>query len=319
MENLDKFNDANILCVGDVMLDEYVYGEVNRISPEAPIPVLNVTKETIQLGGAGNTARNIAALGAHVTFCSVVGEGDATIEILRLLKNEPRITAYIANDKHRSTIRKTRYIAGSQQMLRADREKVQSLSEDQERALIKLVKEEIPRHDILVLSDYGKGVLTKALLQVVIEAANEAKIPIIVDPKEKSAYYYAGATVITPNVKEFDTLIVNEKNRSIVERARMDMVGYRIENILLTRGSEGMHLIAHNFDRRFTALAHDVYDVSGAGDTVVATLAVALAAGFEMIKAVELSNIAAGIVVGKRGTATVSQNELRSKWLRMMS
>lgn len=311
MNIIDTFSNSKILCIGDIMLDEYIYGNVERISPEAPIPVLLVKDEKIQLGGAGNTARNIVALGAQVTFCSIMGNDAASIEMLRLLKEEPRITAYMTLDKHRKTIRKTRYIAGSQQMLRADREMIHWLSQDQEVAFVKLIKQEIIKHEVIVLSDYNKGLLTKTVLQETLRAANDANIPVIVDPKSRSAYYYAGATVITPNAKEFDVLISKEENKSIGERARMDMEGYRIGNILLTRGSEGMTLITPSFTKHIEARAHEVYDVSGAGDTVVATLAVAMASGLLLSDAANLANIAAGIVVGKRGTATVSCNELK--------
>lgn len=312
--DFDKFPEVNILCVGDIMLDEYVYGEVNRISPEAPIPILNVKDVALQLGGAGNTARNMAALGARVTFCSIIGDDEDGSKILRLMKDESRITPYILLNKHRQTIKKTRYVAGSQQMIRVDREKMQSLSQDQAGALTKLIEQELPKHDILVISDYNKGVLTDGVLTAAINEANKALITVIVDPKIRPTSIYAGATIITPNWHEFEAMDSIYNSAVIHQRARDIMNRFKIKNMLITRGDKGVSIICEDYTKHLPAMAHEICDVSGAGDTVVATLAVAMASGAYRIDSVKLANLAAGIVVGKRGTATVSREELTERW-----
>jgi rfaE bifunctional protein kinase chain/domain len=297
---------ARVLVVGDVMLDRYWFGEVGRISPEAPVPVVKIDKTQDLPGGAANVARNAAALGAQIQLLSVVGRDEAGTRLRQLLRKE-RISAQLHVDPTISTTIKLRVIARKQQLLRVDfetepsHETLASKLRDFEKMLRKV--------DVVILSDYGKGGL-KHIVSM-IRLARRAKIPVLVDPKGDDYTRYRGATLITPNRAEFREVAGTwEGERDFARRAQALRSKLNAGALLITRSEEGMTLFREGARFHVAAQAREVFDVSGAGDTVIATLAVMLASGAGMEDAVRLANRAAGIVVGKFGTAVVQPAEL---------
>ncbi|HEY9078729.1 D-glycero-beta-D-manno-heptose-7-phosphate kinase [Magnetovibrio sp.] len=311
---IERLNGARILCVGDVMLDRYVMGDVQRISPEAPIPVLRVERETTMLGGAGNVASNVAALGGGGTFVAVTGEDEGGDEIARLLAQLQSIRADLVTDSDRRTTLKTRFVGANQQLMRADVESTDALSTATQVAVLERIAHITdPGIGAVVLSDYGKGVLSDTVVQGVIAQAHKANIPVIIDPKGCDYSRYRGADIITPNKKELmdATAMPAHSDDDVVAACHHLIETCGVGGVLATRSADGMTLVIK--DRaplHLKAEAREVFDVSGAGDTVVATLALALAGGADLNVAASLANTAAGIVVGKAGTATVSAAEL---------
>lgn len=303
-----------ILVLGDVMLDTFVYGECARISPEAPIPVVRIEREEAMLGGAGNVSRNIAALGATAILIGIVGDDPAGVALRARIAAESGIIADLVSDG-RPTTQKTRFVAAQQQMLRVDSEK--SYPADPA-PLLSAVERQIDHVDAVVLSDYAKGVLTPHLLHAVIRCARQAGKPIIADPKSTDVARYNGVTLMTPNAHEASAAsgIACDADDAAAGDAA-DRLLQRMPDspgLLVTRGPHGMTLAQRGAPpRHFHARARAVFDVSGAGDTVVATLAVALAAGIDLSDAAELANIAAGVAVSKPGTAVVTVDELREE------
>jgi D-beta-D-heptose 7-phosphate kinase/D-beta-D-heptose 1-phosphate adenosyltransferase len=309
----DRYSSVRVLCVGDVMLDRFVHGNVSRISPEAPIPVFSVHEERSMLGGAGNVARNIAALGAAQDFLTVVGRDPAAEEILQGLAALDNCTPAVIEESGRKTAVKIRYLAQQQQMLRVDSETTEPLADDLFGQLLDRFRGALSRCDIVLLSDYAKGVLAGERASVLIDAARGARKPVFVDPKGLDFGRYRGAALIKPNLQE-----LREASRMAVDtaqdaeraaRAVLDSSG--IAALLITRGVEGMMLVrpgAPVFSVK--GGAREVFDVSGAGDTAAANLAVAFASGAQLEDAVKLANIAAGIAVSKLGTATVTRDQL---------
>lgn len=313
---LEKLGNAKVLCLGDVMLDRFVYGRVTRISPEAPIPVLHIDHEDQMLGGAGNVVRNLAALGATTQFLAVVGDDNAGQQVRRLLVDEPGVDAKLRVETGRETTIKTRFIAGTQQMLRTDRETARAAGDDIRAALCGDAEAAIPHFPVVILSDYAKGVLDDATLGRVIARARDAGTTIIVDPKGADYARYKGASLLTPNLKELATAIGRDLtgDADIVGAAEDMIKTLDLEGLLVTRSKDGMTLVtAKGAVSHFSAAAQDVFDVSGAGDTVVAALAAVLAAGGSMEQATALANVAAGIVVGKVGTAIVYADDLAAQ------
>ena len=312
LQLIDRLDKVNILCLGDVMLDKFVYGDVSRISPEAPVPVCRVIDEASMLGGAGNVARNLAEVGVSVEFVSVIGNDEAADQVLSLVQGINQIRPKLIQEPGRQTTIKERYFGGSQQLMRLDREDCKDISNDTKENIIDYVRKTIATADALILSDYGKGVLTPESLQELISIAKNYNCPVIVDPKGGDYQRYRGATVITPNLRELSESskrgIID--NTTLVDAARFIAMEYGIENILVTRSAEGMTLVSDKSIDHLPAEAREIFDVSGAGDTVVAILAAVLAAGGGLLMASRLSNIAAGIAVGKTGTAVVSATEL---------
>ena len=306
--------DAQVLCVGDIMLDRFVQGAVERVSPEAPIPVLRIEHERAMLGGAGNVARNLAALGARTRFLGVVGDDPAGREVARLLALEPGVAADLVVEPTRETGIKTRFMAGTQQLLRTDRETVRPIAEASEGRLLSAFKSALPEAGAVVLSDYGKGTLTRRLLGDAVRLATAAEIPSVVDPKASDYAIYRGATLVTPNRAELSlaTRLPARTEEEAVDAARALIAANSFAAVLATRGPDGMILVTEDRAIGIPATAREIYDVSGAGDTVVATVAAALAAGLPLIQAAELANVAAGIVVGKVGTAVAAADEIRS-------
>ncbi|ARJ64436.1 bifunctional heptose 7-phosphate kinase/heptose 1-phosphate adenyltransferase [Magnetospirillum sp. ME-1] len=313
VERVEKLRDIMVLCIGDAMLDRFVYGAVERISPEAPIPVLCIERETAMLGGAGNVVRNLVAVGAAPAFVSVVGDDAAGREVTRLVGEHGEIDPCIVVEPGRQTTIKTRFFASHQQLLRADRESRSPVDESIRDQLLTRVERLLPKAGVVVLSDYGKGVLAAPVAGELIRRAKAAGKPVIVDPKGTDYTIYAGATLVTPNRKELHeaTGMAVDSDDDVVAAARhlIDTCGF--EAVLVTRSQDGMTLV-HSSGRinHLPAEAREVFDVSGAGDTVVATLAAALASGATLPEAAHLANVAAGIVVGKVGTAVAYADEL---------
>src|SRR6266536_1785218 len=312
--------EQTIVCVGDLMLDDFVYGEVSRISPEAPAPILAVTRNDLTIGGAGNVARNIAALGARCVFLGVVGEDEASRTLMRALAAEPLIEPHLVVDAGRPTTRKVRFVSEhhSTHLLRADWELAEALNAKTEKALIDRTLAALPRAASLVLSAYAKGTLTPRVIREVIDAARKAGIPIIVDPKAVDYSVYRVATVIKPNRKELSeaTRQRADSDADVIAAAAQLNRLLGTDAVVVSLSDAGLILVpAEGAAVHVPAYAVKLRDTSGAGDTVVAALAVLLAtkAGYE--PAVRAANAAAAVVVGKRGTATVSAAELRSRIL----
>ncbi len=314
VKDVQKLAGARVLAVGDVMLDRFVYGSVERISPEGPIPVLRVEREAAMLGGAGNVVRNLAALGARCQFLAVVGDDEAGDEVRMLLAEEPEAVDLLLCERGRKTSIKERYVAGAQQLLRVDRESLEKLATATRRKLIESAESAMGQVNAVVLSDYGKGVLDPATLAALIAAAEERGLPLVVDPKGRDYGLYCGAGLVTPNRRELHeaTGLPVRDDREIEAACRALLRDCGIEAVLATRSEQGMTLVSQDGGTvHLPALTREVYDVSGAGDTVAAVTAAALAAGIELHRAARLANLAAGIVVGKVGTAVAHPGELR--------
>jgi D-beta-D-heptose 7-phosphate kinase / D-beta-D-heptose 1-phosphate adenosyltransferase len=310
---VNTLKGVRVLCVGDVMLDRFVYGEVERISPEAPIPVVRVKRESAMLGGAGNVVRNLVALGALPHFLAVVGDDGAGREVTRLVGEHAEVDPMLIVENGRQTTIKTRFFAGSQQLLRADRETSTAMQPESQAQLLDIVDGLLAGVGVVVLSDYGKGVLSRAVSRALVDSALKAGRPVVVDPKGSDYSAYAGATVVTPNRKELGeaTGLPVSTDSEIVAAARRLIDSCSFANVLVTRSQDGMTLVSAAGEvQHLAAEAREVYDVSGAGDTVVATLAAALAAGAPLPQAARLANVAAGIVVGKVGTAVAYASDL---------
>ena len=310
--HMDTLQGVRVLCVGDVMLDRFVYGDVARISPEAPVPICRVAKETAMLGGAGNVVRNLDALGISVSFVSVVGNDDARDEVRELLKALPAVNSSLITDPKRRTTIKERFIAGVQQLLRVDRESEASIDARIAKQVDKGIAKVLPTAGAVVVSDYGKGVLTDDSLRTLIDGARQAGCPVVVDPKGNDYRRYAGAFLVTPNRQELIAAsgMKADSDDEIVAAARHLVQACAVEYVLVTRSGDGMTLVSSDQVHHLTAKAREVFDVSGAGDTVVATLAAALAGGVPLLEAAQIANVAAGIVVGKVGTAVAHPDDI---------
>ncbi|MGF6311164.1 D-beta-D-heptose 7-phosphate kinase/D-beta-D-heptose 1-phosphate adenosyltransferase [Bradyrhizobium sp. i1.8.4] len=305
-----------VLCVGDLMLDEFVYGEVSRISPEAPAPVIAVRRSEVNIGGAGNVARNIASLGGHCIFVGLIGEDAAGTVLTEALAKEAGIETVLVRDAARPTTRKVRFVSEqfSTHMLRSDWELAAPAAPAVEQQLIDAILPRLARADIVLLSDYAKGVLTARVIRNVIDAARQAQKRVIVDPKSANLAIYRGATVLTPNRKEFAeaTRSRADSQDSIAQAAPDAMHLADCEAMLVTQGERGMTLVTRAGESiHVPALPVKVRDVSGAGDTVAAALALALAGGADWEGALRIASAAAAVAVGKTGTAIVKPAELR--------
>jgi D-beta-D-heptose 7-phosphate kinase/D-beta-D-heptose 1-phosphate adenosyltransferase len=319
-KRLQSIGQQTILCVGDLMLDDFVYGEVGRISPEAPAPVLAVKRNEIAIGGAGNVARNVASLGARCIFVGLVGDDEAGREVIARLQADPLIEPSLVVDRTRPTTRKVRFVSEhfSTHLLRADWEQAGPVDAEREGELLARALAALPRVGAVVLSDYAKGALTPRLLGEIIAAANKAGTPVIVDPKAADYSVYRGATVLKPNRKELaeTTRMAVVSDDDVVAAAGKLNVDLGTQAVLCSLSDDGLMLVpARGAPIRVPAYPVKVKDASGAGDTVVAALAVMLAARADFEVAVRVANAAGAIVVGKRGTATVSAAELRSRFV----
>lgn len=310
---IQNFHKGKILVIGDLMVDEFIWGKVRRISPEAPVPIVEVVSQSYGLGGAANVVNNIYSLEGKVSVVGIVGD-DAMGQILLNQLHERNIsTAGIIIDKTRPTTLKTRIIAHNQQVVRVDREKTNAVDEFITARMIEYVEQQIDNVSAIIIEDYGKGVITPSLLKEVIQLAHQKGKLVTVDPKTDHFLYYKGVDVITPNTDEAGAMlgvtIKNEKELLSVGKRMVEMLGGT--SVLITRGEQGMSLFEKDGSvTHLPTTAREVYDVCGAGDTVIATLTLVLAVGGSIKEAAFLSNYAAGIVVGKVGVATVSKQEL---------
>ena len=308
-----KLVGARIVCIGDLMLDRFVYGRAERISPEAPIPVVRIEREESMLGGVGNVVRNIVGLGGQVEFVSVVGQDAAGREVLNLVAGLEGVEPHLLVERGRPTTIKTRYVAGHQQMLRADSETsdpvAASIAEDAARLVTQAMKD----CAVVVLSDYAKGVLVPNEIAAIVKAAKAAKRIVIVDPKGRDYSRYKGANILTPNQRELAeaTGLPADGDKGVEQAARRLLKTTLAEAIVVTRGADGMSIVpAKGKVHHLPALAREVFDVSGAGDTVIATLATALAGGLSLLDAARLASVAASVVVAKLGTAVAYSADL---------
>jgi rfaE bifunctional protein kinase chain/domain len=303
----NQFSKARVLVVGDVMLDRYWFGDTGRISPEAPVPVVQVAKIDERLGGAANVARNASALGAKTTILGVIGQDEAGKRVEQLLQ-ESGVQSQLQADSKVPTTVKLRVIARQQQLIRLDFEETPSQNSLDEK--LKRFESLLPQVDVVILSDYGKGALEQVSAMIALAKAN--KKLVLVDPKGDAYSKYKGATVLTPNRSELRQVIGQWSDEAdLTKRAQSLRQELELSALLLTRSEEGMTLFTEKGTEHVRAQAREVFDVSGAGDTVIATLAVAMAAGWPLERAMALANRAGGIVVGKLGTATVSAEELQ--------
>ncbi len=311
---VSRFKDKRILVIGDLMLDQYVRGKVSRISPEAPVPIVRVTEEAFIPGGAGNVADNLAALGACPSVIGIVGDDEAGRELRDDLRARNVGVSGIITDRWRLTSQKCRIVAERQQVVRFDRETSGPLSSETETKLLSRLSEAFACAQAIILSDYGKGVISPRILKAAISLAGKRGIPITVDPKIEHFRLYRGVTCLTPNLQEaWGGMQKSQKSgASALESLGQDILrALRPESLLITRGPDGMSLfrpgarVVH-----IPTQAREVFDVTGAGDTVISVLTLALAAGAGIIQAAQLANHAAGLVVGKLGTAVATSKEL---------
>lgn len=309
---IEGLTHATVLVVGDVMLDRFVHGAVDRISPEAPIPVLSVKGRSTVPGGAGNVVCNIAAVGAKSVLVSVTGDDPAADELGGLLENKPGLSLTLIRDTARPTTVKTRFLAGGQQLLRADEETAHALDSETEAALIAAIDMALPRCGAIVLSDYGKGVLTDGVIKAVIDRAHKAGIPVLVDPKGRDYGRYSGADLLTPNRAELSlaTGLAMDSDQDVEAACAAAIRDFGTAGILATRSEKGMTLADAESVLHIPAQAREVFDVVGAGDTVIALMASALASGLDKGNAARLANLGGGVVVGKTGTAVARPEEL---------
>jgi len=314
---IDRFPATRILVVGDIVLDHYIWGKVSRISPEAPVPVVNVTKESLLLGGATNVVQNIHALGGSVSVCGVIGSDQAGTQVLQLLRSQHIPTDGLLVDEGRPTTIKTRIIAHSQQVVRFDRETKEGIGKDLHRRIFEQVKRNIATGlDGIVLSDYCKGVVTNDLVHDIVKIARKNNIIVAVDPKVSHFNMYRGVTILTPNANEasIGSKVDITDEESLLRAGTLLLKRLNCAAVLITRGELGMSLFEHGKKvTHIPTVAREVFDVTGAGDTVIATLTLAMASGASMTDAARISNYAAGIVVGIVGTAAVKQDQLKQR------
>jgi D-beta-D-heptose 7-phosphate kinase/D-beta-D-heptose 1-phosphate adenosyltransferase len=322
LEILGSFHDARVLILGDVMLDRFIYGSVERISPEAPIPVMAVERTAAMPGGAANVARNVATLGGQATLIGLVGQDSGADELRAQLASLPTITAELVIDASRPTTVKTRYVAGRQQVLRTDVESRTPVTPVIADELLSLFRKALPRVQVVILSDYDKGALSESMAGAAIAAAREAGRPVVVDPKSRSLRKYHHASVLTPNRYELQAASGHDcsSDEQVVAAAQSILAQGCCDALVVTRGKDGMTVVemddgaatggGSTSSVHIRTAAREVFDVSGAGDTAVATLALGLAHSAALADAARLANTAAGIVVGKHGTATVSAGEI---------
>lgn len=310
----DDFQDLNIMVIGDVMVDSYIWGKVDRISPEAPVPIVAIHKNEDRLGGAGNVARNVHSLGSNPILCSVIGDDYESKIIFDLLKEEDISHQGIVVSKERRTTVKQRVLSGSQQLLRVDKEDKHFLSRKEKKELISRIEAVFSQVDAIIFEDYDKGVIDKELITYVTEKANALNVPIIVDPKKNNFHHYKNVTLFKPNLKEIKeglngsiTIDDKEKLSKEVSKFMRDMT---IEGILLTLSEKGVYIEFQNERHYIPAHLRNIADVSGAGDTVVSVAAICLALGLPTKVIAEMANLAGGIVCEHVGVVPIDRDQL---------
>ena len=316
LELLNQFQGLPVLCVGDVMVDLYIHGQAHRISPEAPVPVVRVTRRLMVPGGAGNVVKNLGALGTAPRAVCLTGDDAWADELSRLFTAAGLTAPVLIRDAARPTSVKTRIIAGIQQVVRFDEEDDRPLAGGRAEKLLEAVKAALPEVRAVALSDYGKGCLTDELLRAILDLARAAGRPVVIDPKGRDYSRYRGAALVTPNRQE----LAEAAGRHLVTAGELEMAGREVmaacglSNLLITRSEDGMMLLEEGRSEPvlLPSQAREVFDVSGAGDTVVAVMAAALALNAPLALGARLANLAAGVVVGKVGTATASPGEIKA-------
>ena len=306
-----KNENPKILVIGDLMIDHYLWGKCERISPEAPVQIVNIDKESSVLGGAGNVINNLRALGSRVDVLSVVGDDYVANELKALLENIKVQSNMLIIEQNRKTSKKSRLIASQQQVLRYDNESIEDISSSSEKEIINKLSVNISNYDVVILSDYGKGVLTTKLTQEIISISNKNKVKVFVDPKGKDYSKYKGAYTLTPNKKEAieaSNILIND-NESLEKAIKKLKEECELEVSLITLSESGIAIFDDNLRIKPT-VAREVYDVTGAGDTVIASIAFAIANHMKIDDAIQFANLAAGVVVGKIGSATASLDEI---------
>ena len=313
-KGIDNFGKSMILVIGDIMLDKFIWGNVSRISPEAPVPVVEVEHETVMLGGATNVVNNLVSLGGSVMMCGVVGNDPTGKEIISRLDELNVDTGGIAIEVDRPTSVKTRIIAHDQQVVRYDREKTISLKPKTIKGILDFINEKKGNLSALIVSDYGKGVISRQLMDGLKSIISDCDFPVTVDPNVKNFSLYKDVTVITPNHNQAGEIagieIINEENLKKVGKKLLN--NKKCKAVLITRGKDGMTLFEQkNRITHIKSIARKIYDVTGAGDTVIATLTLGIAGGLDLKSAAYLSNLSGGIVVGEIGTSTVKIDNLK--------
>ncbi len=311
-EIISAFPGVRVFVIGDLIMDHFLWGKVRRISPEAPVPVVEVEREDLMLGGAANVAHNIRSLGGAVSITGVIGKDDDGRRFLRALKKKSIPAGGIVQDPTRPTTTKTRIIAHHQQVVRYDREKSDGIKAAVTREVISNIRKTVAAADVVVVSDYAKGLVSGGLMKKTVALCSKKGRPLVVDPKVGHLDFYRGADIVTPNNLEASLGAGMEirDDRTLRKAGRLLKERLASKALLITRGEQGMSLFENNSETHIPTVAKEVYDVSGAGDTVVGVLAMSLAAGANFREAAVLANFAAGVVVGKLGTATLTTEEL---------
>ncbi|MGM0441606.1 MAG: D-glycero-beta-D-manno-heptose-7-phosphate kinase [Elusimicrobiota bacterium] len=314
IKTIDRLSKKRVMVIGDLMVDKYIRGNVNRISPEAPVPVVKINNEKIMPGGAGNVVNNLSGFNTEIFVGGVVGDDHYGRLLIDMLEKEGSDCRGVLRDNKKFTSIKTRIIAEQQQVVRADKEKIENISDRESDKILKKLKKSGSSPQGIIISDYGKGVVTSDLIKGLMDYARKEDIPVVVDPQVGNFFEYKNVTAITPNQKEAGEALgtvlksdvdVKRAGRNLIEKLDCDIV-------LITRGSKGMELFKKSGEHEvIPTVAREVYDVSGAGDTVTSVFTLALASGLEPVKSAQLANYAAAVVVGKLGTATVSPGELK--------
>lgn len=313
-EYIDRFSEARVLVIGDIIMDEYVWGNVSRISPEAPVPVVEVKRETKMLGGAANVIHNIATLGATPILCGVIGKDSTGRKILDEIARMDLTSDGIITEEDRPTSIKTRVVAHDQQVVRFDRESRADIRPESIQRILKFIKKNLDNIDAIVVSDYGKGVVSAPLMKGLRQLVQDDSVVIAVDPKTGNFEYYYGVNVITPNHHEAAIFCRFEvfDQETLIRAGNHILRELNCRSVLITQGKEGMTLFENGGDiTHIPTLAKKVYDVTGAGDTVIGTFSLGLATGLDLRSAAIISNFAAGIVVGEVGTSAVSAEDLK--------
>ena len=311
--NIKKFRSSSILCIGDIILDEYIYGTAERISPEAPVPILLESNKSCQLGGVGNVARNISAVGGNAHILSVIGHDLISKSILDLIKREKNISSTFVKLRDYSAPVKKRYVSNKTQLLRVDNENINYMKANIKEKLLKKFKKIAKYFDVIIVSDYGKGFFDRDILSSILKYGKKNGLSTLVDPKRDDFSFYNDAFMITPNKNEL-SLVFGKKFRSkneIIKAGKETLIKYNLNYLLVTLSEEGMILFKSNGHTKFLTTAKEVYDVSGAGDTVIAFVALGLSVNLGIEKCIKLANIAAGIVVGKSGTAVINTKDIK--------
>jgi len=311
-KSLNLFKKSKILCIGDIMLDEFVYGDVNRMSPEAPVPVLLAKKRIFQLGGTGNVAKNISSLGGKVGILSVLGSDYYSNQFIKMIKSDKKIKSYLIKCTNHQLPVKTRFLNKNNQLLRVDNENVKFHTKEFETQFFQKLSKIIKDYQLIVISDYNKGLLSKKLIKKIINYSKSKNKKVLIDPKKKDFSSYSNAHIITPNAKELSIAagFSIKSNKKFANQAKKFLYKYSLSYILITRSENGMMLVSKDKVINFPTKAKKVFDVTGAGDTVIGTIALGESVNLDISDTIKLANYAAGIVVGKKGTSVATTSDM---------